>query len=235
LIATFSTHVLEAMGFRDLISKGSLAASFMSVTVYEARGIALPEGFADAREAHVAGASYRFALAKSVNAGAQALIGDDFADSESDWLKEVKSAGPFVLIAVGPTDFVECEAGRMMQVPSKSITTYDSFPSVREVLRSLENRVLPPVVATLTLALNKPDRYVSLRKLARGSAGRTPDGTTVHDIRLDVRAEGYVSRAIGETQAGEVLDAAAKRASKLHQRINARPSTLLSAPPRRIS
>lgn len=190
----------------------------MSVTVYEARGITLPDRFADAREARVAGANYRIAFSKSVNAGCQRLIGDDFTESESEWLKENKAAGPFVIIAVGPTDYIECEAGRMMRMPDDSITTYDSFPALRETLRSLEDRVLPLVVATLTLALNEPDRYVALRKVARASAGRTPDGTTVHDIRLDVRAELTVSRSLGEARAAEVLDASIKRAPKLHQR-----------------
>ena len=218
MTATFSTYALEAMGFRDLIAKGSLAASFMSVTVYEARGIALADGFAEARQARVAGANYRVALSRDINAGYRCLVGDDFAESESEWMMEVKAAGPFVLIAVGPTAFIECEAGRMMRMPDGRITTYDSFPSLRETLKSLEDRVLSPVIATLTLALNKPERYVALRKLARVSAGRTPDGTTVHDIRVDVRAELTVSRALAEAQAVEVLDASIERAPKLHQR-----------------
>ncbi len=218
MTATFSPYALEAMGFRDLIDRGSLTASFMSVTVYEIRGITLPENFAYARESRVAGASYRIAVSNNVNVGSQCLIGDDFVESESEWLKEVKAAGPFVLIAVGPTDFIECEAGRMMRMPDNSITTYDSFPSLRETLKSLEDRVLPSLVATLTLALNEPDRYVALRKLARASAGRTPDGTTIHDIRLDVRAELTVSRPLGDARALEVIDASIKRAPKLHQR-----------------
>lgn len=218
MTSTFSTYALEAMGFRDAIDKGSLAASFMSVTIYEARGIMLPDGFAHARQARVAGANYRIALSKNVNAGCQCLIGDDFAESETDWQKEVNSAGPFVLIAVGPTDFIECEAGRIMRMPDGSFTTYDSFPTVHETLKSLEERVLPLVVATLTLALNDPERYVALRKLSRASAGRTSDGSTVHDIRLNVHIEATVSRALGETPAIELLEASVKRAPKLHQR-----------------
>jgi hypothetical protein len=218
MTATLTSYALESMGFRDLITRGSLAASFMSVTVFEARGITLPEDFADAREARVAGANYRVALCKYVNAGCRRLIGEDFAESESEWRKEVKATGPFVLIAVGPTDFIQCEAGRMMTMSDGSITTYDSFPGLRDTLRSIEDRVLPPVVATLTLALNEPDRYVALRKLARASAGRTTDGTTVHDIRLDVRAELTVSRSLEEARAVEILDASIKRAPKLHQR-----------------
>ncbi|WP_141396287.1 hypothetical protein [Polaromonas sp. AET17H-212] len=150
MTATFSTYALDSMGFRDLIDKGSLAASFMGVTVYEIGGITLPESFADARRTHVAGANYRIALSKSVNAGSQRLIGDDFAESESEWLKEVKATGPFLLVAVGPTAVIECEAGRMMRMPDGSITTYNSFPSLRETLKSLEDGVLPPVVATLS-------------------------------------------------------------------------------------
>ena len=190
----------------------------MSVTVYEARGITLPEGFAEARQAGVAGTNYRIALSKSVNAGSQSLIGDNFAESEPEWLQQVKAAGPFVLIAVGPTDFIECEAGRMMRMPDGSITTYDSFPSVREILKLLEDRVLPPVVATLTLALNEPERYVSLRELARASVGRTSDGTTVHNICLEVHMEATVSRAIDETRSIEILEESVERAPKLHQR-----------------
>lgn len=218
MTATFSTYALEAMGFREIIEKDALAATFMSVTVYEARGITLEQGFAEARHAQVAGAGYQVALSKEVNAGCRKLIGDDFIDSEPEWLKEVKATGPFVLIAVGPTDFIGSEAGRMMRQADGSITTYDSFPGLREVLKSLEERVLPPVVASLTLALNEPDRYVSLRKLARASAGRTAEGTTVRDIRLDVRAELTVSRSLKEAQATSILDASIERAPKLNQR-----------------
>lgn len=218
MTATFSAYFLESMGFCELIGRGSLTASFMGVTAYEVRGITFPEGFADARQAHVAGVNYRVGVSNSVNAACQRLIGDDFVESEADWRKQVKSTGPFVLIAVGPTDFIECEAGRMMRLPDGSITTYDSFPNLRQALAALESRVLPPVVATLTLELNEPERYVALRKLARAFAGRTPEGATVHDIRLDVRAELSVSHPLDETRALEVLESSARRAPKLHQR-----------------
>ncbi len=67
--ATFSTYALESMGFRDLITKGGLVARFMSVTVYEARGITLPDDFAVARDGNVAGATYRVVLCMNINAG----------------------------------------------------------------------------------------------------------------------------------------------------------------------
>lgn len=218
MTATFSTYALEAMGFRDLVERGNLSARFITVTVYEVQGIKLPEGFAELRQGRVAGADYKVCITNSVNLGCQRLICDDFTESESEWQKEVNSTGPFVLIVVGPTEFVECQAGRMMCMPDGSIATYDSFPDLRETLESLEERILPPVISALTLALNSPDRYVTLRKLARASAGRTPEGKLLHDIRLNVHAEMTVSRAIGEQQVIEILAATVEHAPNLHQR-----------------
>lgn len=218
MAGTFSTYALEAAGFIDVIEKGSLSARFISVTVYEALGIFLPEGFAEMRQARVAEVDYQICLASSVNSGCQRLIGDDFTESEPEWRKEVKSTGPFVLVAVGPTESVECEAGRMMRMPDGSITTYNSFPSIRETLELVEDRVLPPVISALTIALNSPDHYVTLRKLARVSVGRTPEGTLIHDIRFDFYGEMTVSRHIGEQEAIEVLAATVERAPSLHQR-----------------
>lgn len=209
---------MEAMGFREVVAQGAIVASFMSVTVYEARGITLPEGFAEALKARVAGSDYRIAIAHSVNAGCQVLTGDDFDESEPEWRKRVKSNGPFALIAVGPTDFVECSAGRLMRHEDGSITTYDSFPHLRDALRALEERVIPPVLAATTCALNEPDRYVALRKLERASSARCSDGTPLHDIRIDVKAEAYVSRSLDDITLSNRLSDVVKRAPKLNQR-----------------
>lgn len=217
-MATFSTHALEAMGFRDLVEKSSIVASFSSLTVYEIRGIAFPENFVCARQANVAGATYQIAFSSRINAGSQCLLGEDFAESGSDWLKEVKSNGPFALVAVGPTEFIECEAGRMIRMPDGSITTYDSFPSIREILNSLEARILPAVVTTVTLTLSGPERYVALRKLDKACVGTTRDGILVHDVRIEVRGELTATKALDASQSIDALATVVKRAPKLHQR-----------------
>lgn len=215
---TFSTHALEAMGFSEVIAQGDLAASFMSVTVYEARGIVVPDDVCEAKLARVAGTEYRIAITQSVNAGCQALIGDDYDESEPEFCQRVKSKGPYMLIAVGPTEFFECAAGRLMRHEDGSVTTYDSFPRVREALRSLEQRVIPPVLAAMTCALNKPDRYVSLRRLEQASSGRCQDGTRLHDMRLEGKAEVYVSYHLDQVAlAGKLADVATK-APRLNQR-----------------
>lgn len=209
---------MDAMGFREEVPAGAITASFMSVTVYEVRGVVVPNGFVSASLAHVAGTEYRVALAQSLNDGCRALIGDDFDESESTWCETFKTKGPFALIAVGPTDFIECTAGRVNRSDSGVLTTYDGFPGLRDTLRGLEQRVLPPVYSALTCALNAPDRYVSVRHLARASAGRCPNGTQIHDMRLEMNADVYVSRPLDSNALIESLLSVTARAPRLNQR-----------------
>ncbi len=206
------------MGFREAVAQGAIVASFTSVTVYEARGIVVPDGFSDVVQARVTGADYRIAIAHSVNAGCRELTGDDFDESEVEWCERVKSNGPFVLIAVGPTEFFECSAGRIMRHEDGSMTSYDSFPHVREALSALEQRVIPPVLVAMTCALNEPDCYVELRKLERASSGRCSDGTSIHDIRIEGKAEAYVSRSLDGALLSGKLFSATDKAPKLNQR-----------------
>lgn len=206
------------MGFKELVADGSIEASFTSVTVYEARGITVADGTTEAVRGHAAGAEYRVAIGPSVNQACQALVADDFAQSEEAWRKEVKSNGPFALVAVGPTEFFSCSAGRSMRAPDGSLVTYDCFPQARESLRSLERRVLPPVLSAITCAFNQPDRFFVLKKLGRGSAGRTPELATVQDIRMEFRGEGYASRRADRAEISERLLAVTQRAARLNQK-----------------
>lgn len=215
---TLSPALMDAMGFREEVPAGAITASFMSVTVYEVRGVVMPVGFVSASLARIAGTECRVALAQSVNDGCRALIGDDFDESESTWCATLKTKGPFALIAAGPTDFIECTAGRVNRSASGGFTTYDGFPGLRDTLRGLEQRVLPPVYSALTCALSAPDRYVSVRHLARASAGRCPDGTQVHDIRLEMNADMYVSRVLDSNALIESLASATARAPQINQR-----------------
>ena len=105
-----------------------------------------------------------------------------------------------------------------MQARDGSLVTYDCFPYARVALRALERRVLPPVIASLTCALNEPDRYVVLKKLARSSAGRTPSGATIHDIRMELKGEMYASQAILQPELATKLQDVSQRASRLNQR-----------------
>ena len=215
-MANFAVHVLEKAGFRKTIEKGSLTAHFFSVTVYEARGVTLPDGFVQTQRSHVAGSDYRIAFAQRINAGCQSLIGNDFTGSESDWQEMVESKGPFVLVAVELPEMIECEAGKMMFMEDGSIQTYDSFPSIRDRLKQLDNRVLPPVLSSVTIVLNNSGHKVALRKLDQACIGQTSDGTMIRDISFGTHGELTAIRALGEEQAVKDLEASVERAQKIH-------------------
>jgi hypothetical protein len=184
---TLSAELLDSMGFREIVAQAGITARFVRVTVYEVRGIVMPENFVHALPAQVAGAEYRVALARSVNDGCRALVDDDFTESEPAWRKEVKSEGPFALVALRPTEFFQCRATRAKRDEGGGITTYDGFPEVRAALNQLDQRVLPPLFAALTCALSELDHFVSLRKLGHGAVGHAPDGVTVRDLWFQVK------------------------------------------------
>ncbi|MCA6218092.1 hypothetical protein KGA65_16270 [Ideonella sp. B7] len=140
---TFSNQLMEAMGFRELAESEAISASFSSVTVYEARGIALVEGTTEVSQGMVAGVNYRLVVGSSVNTACTALIADVFVENEEEWKRESKSQGPFVLVLIGPTQEHKCATGRMRTEQDGSVTTYDCFPSVRVELSQLESRALP--------------------------------------------------------------------------------------------
>lgn len=206
MTTTFSNEVMQAMGFRDFAEDEPITAAFSSVTVYEARGITLPDGNAEVLGGRVAGVDYKLATAASVNDACAALVADTFTEDEGEWKKENKCQGPFVLILLGPTQEHTCSNGRIKLEEDGSATTYDCFPGVRMELAQLESRALAPIVSGLTCVLNEESRYVALRKIARASAGRTRGGLVLHDIRMEFRAEMYTSYNLVNPQLTEKLN-----------------------------
>lgn len=213
---TFSNEVMQAIGFRDFAEDETVTATFSSVTVYEARGVNLPAGTTELSGGKVAGVDYKLAAGASVNDACSALIADVFTDNEDEWKKENKCQGPFVLVLLGPTQEHECTSGRIKFEEDGSATTYDCFPGIRTELALLESRALAPIVSGLTCVLNETARYVTLRKIARASVGRTTGGLVVHDIRMELRAEIYTAYNLANPQLTEKLDLAKTLTARLN-------------------
>ena len=207
---------MKAMGFRKYQEAEEISATFSSITVYEARGIALTPGVTQMSENQVTGFDYQLAVSASVNEACTALYGDNFTDNEEDWKKQNKTNGPFVLVQLGPTEEYKCINGFINIEEDGSITTFDCFPNAKEKLKHLEFKALPPIISALTCVLNDEARYVALRKIGRASVGRTIAGVVVHDIRIELRAEAYVSYNLSALQLTEKLDIAKNLTSVLN-------------------
>lgn len=214
----FSTAAMQAMGFREFAEDEALVASFSSLTVYEVRGIDLCAGSKHTLGSSVANTAYRLTLSTSINEGCFALLGDIFAEDEDEWKKEKKCQGPFVLLLVGPTAEHTCKGGHVMVEGDGSLTTYDCFAEAGRNLALLESKVVAPVVSALTCILNDEDQHVALRKIERVSFGRSGSGAVVHDIRMDLRAEGHTAYKLPQLALAEKLQAVATLAGAINQK-----------------
>lgn len=223
-VMQFSNDVMEAMGFREFVEAGAITAAFSSITVYEARGIAVAIGITEISKGIVAGVEYRLAVGASVNDACHALVADEFVDDEDKWKKENSTQGPFVLVLLGPTQEHHCSSGRINNNEAGSVITYECFPGVRAELAQLESKALAPIVAGLTCVLNEDGRYVALRKLTRSSAGRTTSGQVVHDIWLEFRMEMSTSYNLTNSQLTEKL----VQAKNLTETLNPNASRLFA-------
>lgn len=217
---TFSDEVMQAMGFRKFAEDETIAATFSSVNVYEARGITLPNGLVELSGGKVADLDYKLAIAESVNDACVALVADTFTQDEVEWRKENKCKGPFVLVLLGPTQEHTCTNGSIKHEEDGSATTYDCFPGVRMELAQLESRALAPIVSALSCVLNEESRYVALRKITRALAGRTNKGVILHDMRMEARGEFYTSYNLANPQLADKL----KHAKDLTSTLNPKAS-----------
>lgn len=219
MVVTLSTEVIGAMGFRPFEVGESVGASFVSIFVYEARGIALQSGSPQITAGTVGDAKYRVGVGDRLNRTCHALVGDTYVEDESAWAKEKGSSGPFVMIQLGPTQLYTITEGRIKIEKDGSATTFDSFPSLRIDLASREAAALPQLVTSLTCQLAEPGQYLELRKLDRVSVGRTTNGNVLHDIRFEMTGHAYVSRGLLPDALSDGLKGAAALAPRLNAKV----------------
>lgn len=205
-----------AMGFRPFEVGESLTASFSSVSVYEARGIALQAGVTEVANGEVAGVKYRIAIGADLNDTCMALVNDLFVESENDWKREYQCSGPFVLIQLGPTKVQTITEGHIRTETDGSTTTFESFPDLKGDLAAFEAAALPPLLTSLTCFLGDPSRHLELRKVDRASTGRTDSGRAVHDIRIHFSGTAVVSQGLPANELAAELQAAADLAPQLN-------------------
>lgn len=207
------------MGFEDTPEPERLIARFSGFTVFQVQGVTVPEGISKSVEGTAGGASYRVGLSDSVNSACRAISNDDFADDEAKWRAEYQASGPFAVVQVGPTEAFDVEVTRLRRELDGSVVTYDAFPEARAQVRLLEQRALPRVATALSCALNQQDGFVTLKKIARATAGELKCGATLHDVRLEFKGELSTSFAMEPNLIQLRLDAAASFARSLNDRV----------------
>lgn len=209
---------MRKMGFRPFAPGESITAAFVSISVYEARGITLQPGVVEVTSGTVAGVAYRLAVGAGLNDTCEALADDSYIEDEEGWKKDKECSGPFALFQLGPTQAYTVTAGHIKTEQDGSTTTFDSFPGLRADLAALEAAGLPPLLTSLNCLLGDPDRSLELRKIDRTSVGRAPGGSVVRDIRIHLTGKGTVSVGLAATTLTADVQAVAILAPKLNSK-----------------
>jgi hypothetical protein len=219
MAAAWSSYAKESMGFRRIAEGEQIVAAFHSLHVYEVQGFTVNDHTLVSTRAEVSGAACSIAVGSSVNELAKALVADNFADDEEAWAKEHRCTPPYVVVHFGPTVQHSCAEGHVKEEQS-GLATFDAFPLAKEELRSIENKVLPSLITALNCVFSSPESHARFRAVDRTVFGLTPEGATLHDLRFEFKASGYVSRAL----ATDALEAAIGRTTSLAAAINPKVS-----------
>jgi len=216
----FSTEAMRAMGFEPLTEGHSIVAKFSSVTVFEVRGITLDHQTTKIVRGNAAGVDYGIAVSAGLNKACEAIVADKYADAEDEWKQEHECVGPFALVTIGPTLDFTCSTGWSKEEQDGSLTTFDSFPGLRDDLKSRESRALPRILSALACVFNDEGRHASFRRLDRASAGKTATGQIVRDLRIEFKGEGYVSQNLSAESLEEKLLKSVALATSINPKVS---------------
>lgn len=213
-----SRYVLEAMGFRPLEPAERVRGSFSRIEVFGIQGIALDRPCFPLIQDKIDGFQFKFAIGNSVNEICKQLSSDRLIDNEEAWLKDKNAAPPYILIMFGPTHEYIGD-GSHVKEDGDEIATYDSFGKAKEDLKKQSDAVIPRLMTALSIMFSADDRLVRFIPKDVALSGRTPDGKIIHDIRMTVSAEGFISRSLDALEVTERSSSSVKLAKSLNAQV----------------
>lgn len=217
-MAIFSDAVLQGMGLRPRPPGHLLTAVFHSLHVYEIRGFVLEAATSGAISGVIAGFPYTLSVGSTVNAICRQLVQDDYADSEEEWQKEHKCTPPYLIIHLGPTA-THLSVGTYAKEEGRTITTYDSFPTARAELMTIEDKVLPPLLSAIACSFSSHNQPVRFLPTDLTRFGITQKNETVLDFRLTVSGSLYVSSKLETLEIEGRLAAAVNIANSMNHKV----------------
>jgi hypothetical protein len=217
-----SDDVMRGMGFSLDSSNPKLSARFHSLNLYELRGYVFPEKPVCVRNGTVGETTFAFAIGYLANELSRELVADNLFPDEQAWRDERKAEPPYVLVHLGPTaEYMG--TSEWVKEDGAQLITYDSFASAKEELTSIEEYVLPSLIASLSCEFSSDNHHGRIKPVLREVFGKTAGGVTVHDIRIRLNAN--LSALMHQPTA--FVDQAADRTVKLAKRIRPKVSRFL--------
>ena len=219
-MVTLSANVLEGMGFKKLDAQAPILARFWLLHVGRIQGLRVDgDHVVSQRALEDLALPCTVSVGSSLNHIVQSLLGDDFADDESAWCKERDALPPFVVTIVGPTRVEEITQGWWKDGEASGLVTYESFGGIKSELRKICDIAMPRIYAALTIQYADKSHPVKLRPIETIVVGRTTEGQTIHDLRIQMSATGTVSSSIDSEELSELTVQAIRTYTSIDSRV----------------
>ncbi|WP_422031378.1 hypothetical protein [Roseovarius sp.] len=214
-----SKSALESLGYKPLAPSESVKGTFTRIDVLVIQGITLNAAYLPPFEEEINGISFRIGIGDSLNEVCKQLVGEEFVDDEEHWKKETKSTPPFMLLLFGPTSEYVGSATHYKEHEGQ-IETYDSFSEARNELSKQSDAVVPSLLTSLSVTFSSSyERLVRFLPRECVVVGKSLDGKTIRDWRIDFKGTAFASMAVDKGQVTEKAIQSITKAKTLDKKI----------------
>lgn len=209
--------VLEKMGLNRYSPKKAIDAFYFRIELFRIEGLSVKTSVVRPAYCVIGGVNVHIAIGASANALAQCLGRDNFVENEDELLKEYKSPGPYCMILVGPSNVLQHHF-EYCKEDTKEIIVYDELRTMSSVLDIVKKRIVPNILASLSITFNSGDHYVKFHPVTRVLYGETLDGKIIKPFSVTGSATLSVNRDMDESEIAETLVCTASYAVNINDK-----------------
>jgi len=218
-----TNYGLELMGFVSIPKGTTIEAQFVSLNIYEVKGINLTKGTKTSKTAPITTKvqvfeNLSFVFGTSVNKCCKVIIGDIFTDDEAKWMSETKSKPPYLLVITKAPDIAVCSKGYWKD-EEQSIITHDCFTSAKQLLQKEESTKISVLITSLSVSLSSSDQFVTFVPVCREVFAETNLGKPLRDYQITLTADITTSRGLTSHQLANKVKQAIEKYNQFHPKV----------------
>ncbi len=218
-----TNYGLEMMGFVPIPESMTIEARFMSVNIYEARGINLVKSKNPLKPTIITSEATKienltFIFGTSLNKCCKALIGDNFTDDEAKWRADTKSNPPYLVVITKLPDIAVCGKGYWKN-EDEAVITHDCFSSTKQLLEKEEAKKTSVLITSLTVSLSSSEQVVKFVPICRDVLAETNLGKFLRDYQIVFNADIRTSRGLTIRQLSKKTTAALEKYNEFHPKV----------------
>jgi len=213
-----TNYALEMMGFEPIPEDSPIEANFMSINIYQIRGINFSPDTPVVPEVKEVSKSLSFAIGDSLNAVCKVIIGDDFTENEEKWRLETKSSPPYLVVLTKLDEPAVCEKGYWKH-EGDEIITHDCFAEVKRLLTKQENKTVSVLIISLSVTFSTMDHPVLFLPIHKEMFAETNFKKRLRDFQITCSGDISVSRALTADAITAKINTAIARYQDFHPKI----------------